>query len=129
MEQRLTLNGRSHLYPVSQDVVMTLMLWSGDIGCFWLYGSGVMRNPTLGLRRISLPRTRVNKDHQTRLSLLVNEEYAGAKLVRCSPYAGLGVHILRPTLYELLAGGGKLAAREVSRALGCTTTPKAICSL
>jgi hypothetical protein len=23
---------RSHLYPVSQDVVLTLTLWSGDIG-------------------------------------------------------------------------------------------------
>jgi hypothetical protein len=37
------------------------MLWSGDIGCFWLYGNGVMRNPTLGLRRIYLRSTRVNK--------------------------------------------------------------------
>jgi hypothetical protein len=82
MEQRLTLNGRSHLYPVSQDVVMTLMLWSGDIGCFWLYGSGVMRNPALGLRRISLPRTRVNKDHHARLRFLVNEEHPLTKAVR-----------------------------------------------
>ena len=27
---------------MSQVVVLTLMIWSGDIGCFWLYGNGVM---------------------------------------------------------------------------------------
>jgi hypothetical protein len=60
---------------------MTLMLWSGDIGCFWLYGNRVMRNPANGLRRIYLLSTRVHKYHQARLSLLVNEEHALAKAV------------------------------------------------
>ena len=38
--------------PVSQDVVLTLMLWSGHTSCFWLYGNGVRRNSALGFRRI-----------------------------------------------------------------------------
>jgi hypothetical protein len=84
------------------------------IGCFWLYGSGVMRNPALGLRRILLPRTRVNKDHQIRLSLLVNEELAGAKQVRRGLDTGLGVQILRPTLFEPLAKLLKLLIRTAS---------------
>ena len=46
---------RWHLYPVSQDVVMTLMLWSGHTSYFWLYGDGIMRNPTLKLRRTPFP--------------------------------------------------------------------------
>jgi hypothetical protein len=46
---------------VSEDVVLTLLLWCGDIGCFWPYGNGVVRNPALGLRRIFLLSTRVNK--------------------------------------------------------------------
>src|SRR5829696_10023197 len=82
------------------------------IGCFWLYGNGVMRNPALGLRRISLPRTWVNKDHQTRLNLLVNEEHTLAKQVRRGLDTGLGVHILRTMLFELLVCGGKLAGHE-----------------
>ena len=34
------------------------MLWSGDIGCFWLYGDGVMRNHALaaGFSGHDLPR-------------------------------------------------------------------------
>src|SRR5215216_7384760 len=89
--------------------VLALMLWSVYIGCFWLYGDGVMRNPALGLRRIHLQSTRLNKDHQARLSLLVNEEHSLVKAVRCGPYAGLGVHIMRPNHLEMLVCGGKLA--------------------
>jgi hypothetical protein len=64
------------------------------------------------VRRILLPLRWVKKDDHARLRFLVNEEHAGAKPVRCSPEAGLGVHILRPTLFELLVCGGKLAGRE-----------------
>jgi hypothetical protein len=52
---------RSHLYPVAQDVVLTLVLWNGAIGCFWPYGNGVMRNPALGFQRLNLPGTLVNR--------------------------------------------------------------------
>src|SRR5215211_5166184 len=97
-----------------------------------------MQDSVCELRRIPILRRWVNKDHQARLRLLVNDEHALAKLVRCSPYAAFGVHILRSKLCELLVGGGKLAGREcftsagchddahsassVSRALGVTTT-------
>src|SRR5215207_9002536 len=54
----------------------------------------------------------VNKDDYSRLRFLVSEEHAGAKPVRCGPEAGLGVHILRPTLFVLLVCVGKLAGRE-----------------
>jgi hypothetical protein len=46
---------RSHRYPVAQDVVLALMLWSGDIGCFWLYGDGVMRKSCIRTSENSLP--------------------------------------------------------------------------
>src|SRR5215218_7131071 len=68
-----------------------------------------MGNPALGLRRIYLLSTRVRKYHYARLSLLVNEEHSLAKPVRCGPYAGLGVHILRPNHLEMLVCGGQLA--------------------
>src|SRR5215208_6221402 len=71
-----------------------------------------MRNPTLGLRGISLPRTWVSKDHQTRLNLLVNEEHTLAKAVRCGLDPALGVQMLRAVLCELFIGGDKLARRE-----------------
>ena len=45
---------------MSQDVVLALMLWSGDIGSFWPYGDGVMRNLASGFPRLYLPRTPVN---------------------------------------------------------------------
>jgi hypothetical protein len=64
------------------------------------------------VRRILLPLRWVNKDDHARLRFLVSEEHAGAKPVRCSPEAILGVHILRPTLFELLVCGGNLAGRE-----------------
>ena len=54
----------------------------------------------------------MNKDDYARLRFLVNEEHALVKPVRCGPEAGLGVHILRPTLFELLVCGGNLAGRE-----------------
>ena len=54
----------------------------------------------------------MNKDDYARLRFLVNEEHPGTKPVRCGPEAGLGVHILRPTLFEVLVCGGKLAGRE-----------------
>src|SRR5215212_1302666 len=71
-----------------------------------------MHDTANGLRRISLPRTWVNKDHQTRLRLLLNEVHVLAKPVRCSPYVGLGVRLFRPTLFEVLLSGGRLAGRE-----------------
>ena len=64
------------------------------------------------LPRIPILRRWVNKDHHVRLRLLVNDEHALAKLVRCSPYAGLGAQILRSKLCELLVCDGKLAGRE-----------------
>src|SRR5215208_3621115 len=67
---------------------------------------------TLELLRTHLLRGGVNKDDYARLRFLVNEEHAGAKPVRCGPEAGLGVHILRPTLFEALVCGGNLAGRE-----------------
>jgi len=45
------------------------MLWSGDIGCFWPYGDGDIRNPALGLRRILLLGTSVNKQVLARRAL------------------------------------------------------------
>src|SRR5215203_4743223 len=54
----------------------------------------------------------VNKDDYARLRFLVSEEHAGAKPVRCGPEAALGVHILWPTLFEVLVCGGNLAGRE-----------------
>jgi hypothetical protein len=54
----------------------------------------------------------VNKDDYARLRFLVNEEHALVKPVRCGPEAGLGVHILRPAIYELIVGVDKLAGSE-----------------
>src|SRR5215216_3178087 len=71
------------------------------------------------LPRIPILRRWVNKDHHVRLRLLVNDEHALAKLVRCSPYAALGVQILRSTLFELLVCRGKLAGRECFTSAGC----------
>src|SRR5215207_84548 len=95
------------------------MLWSWDIGCFWLYGNGVMRNPALGLGRIYLRSTRVNKYHYARLSLLVNEEYTLVKPVLRGLDTSLGVQMLRPTLFEELVCFGKLAGRERFPSAGC----------
>ena len=39
--------------------------------------------------------------------------------VRRGPYAGLGVHILRSTLFEVLVSGGKLAGGERFTSAGC----------
>ena len=66
-----------------------------------------------------LPRRWVNKDHHTRLGLLVDDEHARAKPVRCGPEAGLGAQVLRPTLFELLVCVGKLAGRERLTSAGC----------
>ena len=62
---------------------------------------------------------RVSKDDYTCPRFLVNEEHAGAKPVRCGPEAGLGVHILRPTLFEVLVCVGKLAGSEPLTSAGC----------
>jgi hypothetical protein len=56
--------------------------------------------------------TRVHKDHDTRLSLFVNEEHALANPIRRGLYTGFGVQILRPTLFEVLVCVGKLAGCE-----------------
>jgi hypothetical protein len=64
-------------------------------------------------------RIRVNKDHQARLSLLVDEERALAKAIRCGPYAALGIQILWSTLFEELVGGGEFAGGELLTSAGC----------
>src|SRR5215216_4037343 len=64
------------------------------------------------LRTNLLRRRRVYKDHQVCPRLLVNEEHALAKPVRRGIDAGLGVQILRPTLFEVLVCVGKLTGRE-----------------
>jgi len=71
----------------------------------------------------------VNKDDYARLRFLVNEEHTGAKPVHGGHEAGLGVHILRPTIFEDLVCVGKLAGVNVSRALGVTMTFIAVPSL
>src|ERR671913_2116359 len=71
------------------------------------------------VRSIHLLRRWVNKDHYPRLRLLVDDKHTLAKPVRCGPETGLGVHILRPTLYELLVCVGKLAGRECLTSAGC----------
>jgi hypothetical protein len=80
----------------------------GAVFCTW-WGTG--SRPIRRFHTVS-PLRWVNKDDHARLRFLVNEEHALAKPVRCSPEAGLGVHILRPTLFELLICGGNLAGRE-----------------
>jgi hypothetical protein len=71
----------------------------------------------------------VNKDHQACLTLLVDEEHALAKAVRCGLDSGLGVLMLRSVLCELLIGGDKLAGVNISRALGVKMTLIAVPSL
>ena len=61
----------------------------------------------------------MSKDDYARLRFFVNEEHALAKPVRCGSEAGLGAHILRPTLFELLVCVGKLAGRECLTSAGC----------
>ena len=72
-----------------------------------------------GLRRIPLLRRWVNKDHQARLRLLVNDEHKLVNPVRCGLDPGLGVLMLRSVLCEVLIGGGKLAGRERLTSAGC----------
>src|SRR5215213_489164 len=62
--------------------------------------------------RINLLRGGVDKDHHARLRILVNDEHALAIPVRCGLDTGLGVRILRPLLFEVLVGVGKLAGGE-----------------
>ena len=50
----------------------------------------------------------MNKDRYARFRFLVSKEHAGAKPVRCGPQAALGVHILGPTLFEVLVCSAKL---------------------
>jgi hypothetical protein len=78
-----------------------------------------MHDRAFELRRIPLLRTRVNKDHQARLRLLVDEEHPLAKAVRLGTEAGLGVQILWSTLFEDLVCGAKLAERERFTSAGC----------
>src|SRR5215208_5316814 len=65
------------------------------LSCAW---RPFMQDPVYVLPRIPILRRWVNKDHQARLRLLVNDEHALAKLVRCGPYAGFGIQILWSTL-------------------------------
>ena len=64
----------------------------------------------------------MSKDDYARVRFFVNEEHPLAKPVRCGSEAALGVHILRPTLFELLVCVGKLAGRECLTSAGVTTT-------
>jgi len=61
----------------------------------------------------------MNKDHQASLRFLINEEHSGAKPVRRGPETRLGIHILRPTLFELLVCVSKLAGSEPLTSAGC----------
>ena len=61
----------------------------------------------------------MNKDHQASLRFLINEEHTGAKPVRCAPEVGLGIHILRPTLFKLLVCVGKLDGSKPLTSAGC----------
>jgi len=61
----------------------------------------------------------VSKDDYGRLRFFVNEEHALAKAVRCGSETALGVHILRPTLFEVLVCVGKLAGSEPLTSAGC----------
>jgi hypothetical protein len=45
-------------------VVLTTMHRTGDYGRFWPCRTGPMHDPASGLRRIYLPRTRVNKERK-----------------------------------------------------------------
>jgi hypothetical protein len=75
------------------------------------------------VRRIDLLRRWVRKDHHVLLMLLVEEEHTLAKAVRCATEAGLCLHILRPTHFELLVCVGVSSPGvNLSRALGVTTT-------
>src|SRR5215203_1866368 len=77
------------------------------------YMIGIIRDAWIRIsERPFLVRGWVNKDHQVRLSLLVNEEHALAKPVRCGLDAGLVIQVLRPTRFEVLVCGGNLAGRE-----------------
>src|SRR5215207_9266741 len=84
------------------------------------YMIGIIRDAWI---RISegpfLVRGWVNKDHQVRLSLLVNEKHTLAKAVRCGLDIGLGVQVLRPTLFEVLICVGKLTGGERFTIAGC----------
>src|SRR5215217_2165866 len=64
---------------------------------------GFIQDTASELPRIPILGRWVNKDHHVRLRLLVNDEHVRDKLIRCGPDTGLGVQILRPTLFELLA--------------------------
>src|SRR5215217_2890975 len=51
----------AYLYAAPQHLVMPLTLRCGAMGRFWPYRSGAMQDPANELRRIPLPRTRVNR--------------------------------------------------------------------
>jgi hypothetical protein len=61
----------------------------------------------------------VNKDDYARLRFLVNEEHALVKPVRRGLDTGLGVQILRPTLFEVLVCVDKLTGGERFTSAGC----------
>ena len=60
-DARAGLCGNLHLYPAPQDVVLTSMPFTGSRGSLAPHRAGFMRDPASGLRRIVLPRTRVNR--------------------------------------------------------------------
>ena len=70
----------------------------------------VLRHPFV--RRFSPQRRCVNKEDRARLRLLVYEEPALAIPVRRGLDTVFGARMLRPTLFEVLVCGGKLAGRE-----------------
>ena len=76
------------------------------------YSSAVLELRQGEVLRIYLLRSWVSKDHYARLRFFVNEEHALAKAVRCGSETALGIHILRPTLFEVLVCVGKLAGSE-----------------
>src|SRR5215218_1335383 len=50
----------------------------------------------------------VNKQHHAGFGLLVDDEHVRAKLVQGGLEAGLGIHVLWPTLCEVSVCGGQL---------------------
>src|SRR5918998_3265024 len=71
-----------------------------------------------GVRRKTLLRGWVTKDHQPGFGLLVDDEYSRAEPAHRSLDTALGLQISWPVLRELLVGVGKLAGRELFAGAG-----------
>ncbi len=61
LERAFRLSTRPHIYAAPQHVVMAEGCRTSPIGRFWRWGTGAMHDPGCELRRIYLPRTRVNR--------------------------------------------------------------------